>query len=190
MSLLETKNTYLSLLNTMVKKPSLSYLTELCHAHLTTCPFENMSKVIQFKKNGNSPPELPALAEFLRSNQMHHTGGTCYTLNSQFAKILQVLGFQCYLIKLGNDHMAIIVTIDGDNYYVDCGAAAPFFEPVAFEKNKENVSAFGGEEVRLEADKTVPDLYHYVRKRDGIISHESWGFYANQPYSLDDFYHR
>jgi arylamine N-acetyltransferase len=110
-------------------------------------PFENMSKVIQFKENGNSPPELPTLAELLRSHQMHHTGGTCYTLNSQFAKLLQVLGFQCYLIKLGNDHMAIIVTIDGGNYYVDCGVAAPFFEPVAFEKNKENVSAFGGEEV-------------------------------------------
>jgi hypothetical protein len=93
-----------------------------------------MSKVIQFKKNGNSPPELPTLAEFLRSHQMHHTGGTCYILNSQFAKLLQALGFQCYLIKLGNDHMAIIVMIDEDNYYVDCGAAAPFFELVAFGK--------------------------------------------------------
>lgn len=43
MSLLEKRNTYLSLLNTAVKKPSLSYLTELCHAHLTRFPFENMS---------------------------------------------------------------------------------------------------------------------------------------------------
>lgn len=182
---------YLNRLGLEAKPANFSFLTEICRAHLATLPFENISKLIYYRdraKNGFIIPPVEVLAQhFFR----YDFGGTCYTVNSRLLMLLRSLGFTCSLVEVGQDHMAILVQLpelDGEQVYVDCGAAAPFFKPVRFETDPENLSEFGIEQVRLVRDQETPFLYHFMRYRRNELVSENWSFYSNQPREFADFH--
>jgi N-hydroxyarylamine O-acetyltransferase len=52
---------YLSILKLKVESPSYSYLERICHSHLNTFPFENISKLIYLAEG----KALPSIEKFM-----------------------------------------------------------------------------------------------------------------------------
>lgn len=181
---------YLAALQLSVEAPTFQYLQNICTAHLTKFPFENISKLIYVRDNQSDEAFIPTNEEFISNHFAYHFGGTCYTQNSKLLLLLRHLGYSCYLAKLGDDHMAILVELPeypNERLFIDCGAAAPFFTPVRFESDPNNVSEFGSEQVFLKWVNREQGVYHYVRYRDGQKSGKDWLFNANDRYEFADF---
>ena len=123
---------YLRILGISRKKPSLNALTELTTAHLTRIPFENVSKLYYLKRHNLR--ELPRLERYLDGIERYHFGGTCYTNNVYLHLLLEHLGYQAKLCgcDMNNPdvHIVNLVTVDGHEYVVDTGYAAPFLKPI------------------------------------------------------------
>lgn len=182
---------YLGALGLSQQEPSLSFLQQICTAQLTRFPFENMSKLIYFRDQQKNGYTIPTDEDFIRHHLEYQFGGTCYTQNSKLLILLRSLGFSCYLAKLGDDHMAILVELPeypNEKLFVDCGAAAPFFTPVRFQSDPNNVSQFGSDEVFLKTVDAEQGLYHYVRYRNGEKTGKDWMFNAYKRYEFADFH--
>ena len=123
---------FLNLLGVKAAEPSIQLLSGLIRAHLSVIPFENISKLYyreRFKQNG-----IPSLAQYLDGISHHHFGGTCYTTNYFFFRLLEFLGFHVRLcaadMKNPGVHMVVVVTLGLREFLVDVGYAAPFLLPV------------------------------------------------------------
>lgn len=126
---------YLTFLSVKEKKPSLLYLKSLAEAHLHRVPFELLSKYHYYSvKNINDL--IPSKEEYLENLFEKGWGGNCYILNIHFGKLLQSLGFDAKYVRArgGNNHLALMVAIEGKSYYTDVGYMAPLFEPLLIEK--------------------------------------------------------
>jgi arylamine N-acetyltransferase len=181
---------YLERLGLGVNRPTLAYLEEICRAHLSVIPFENISKLLYYRDKHKNGYFIPPVGIFVENSFRFDCGGTCYTVNSSLLQLLRALGFSGCLIEVGSDHMAILVQLpelDGEMVYVDCGAAAPFFKPVRFQHNPENVSAFGVEQVCLVPDRTQPGRYRFIRYRRGEVISDEWTFTPDEPREFDHF---
>ncbi len=123
---------YLKILELQREKPSLEYLFALNYNHLTKIPFENISKLYYCRVLGIA--NLPGLELYLDGISRYNFGGTCYTSNYYFNLLLNHLGFQANLC--GSDmenpdvHLVNIVTVEGKEYQLDMGYAAPFYKPM------------------------------------------------------------
>lgn len=117
---------YLKRIGQSEQAPSLKFLKALQKAHLLSVPFENLdihygSKIILDYKR------------VFEKVVMKKRGGFCYELNGLFYHLLYHLGFDCYVIaaqvfsvqtnEYGKpfDHMAIIVSLDDQQWLVDVG---------------------------------------------------------------------
>lgn len=178
---------YLGYLNLNLEKPSYNYLEQICYAHLNTFPFENISKLLYFKKYNCNSFEMPSFELFTKNYSEYNFGGTCYTLNTNLMILLREIGFDCYLVMLGEEHIGIIVKINNERLYVDCGAAAPIFKPVRFEKNIKNISSFGKEEVYLLPVTAQRNCYKFVRYTNGQKSKKIWCFHSRKEATVKDF---
>lgn len=123
---------YLRLLGIEGRPEGLDGLRTLVRRHLWRVPFENISKLLLYDREGAGRPL--SLNEFLDGVEFRDLGGTCYTANGLFAELLREVGYQADL--LGADmsnldvHTCIRVRIDDASYHVDVGFAAPFREPI------------------------------------------------------------
>ncbi|SDY14483.1 Arylamine N-acetyltransferase [Evansella caseinilytica] len=181
---------YLKILGLTVEKPSYSYLEKICRAHLTTFPFENISKLVYYRDQQANQFLIPPLETFLANYQLHHFGGTCYTLNLHLCQLLDQLGFESQLAMLGTEHMAILVTLPEwpeEKVYVDCGAAAPIFQPVRFQTDPDNVSSFSEDHVYLKTVAAASGKYQYERYTNGKKSGKTWSFSIYQQRRFSDF---
>lgn len=181
---------YLQCMKLSVEEPSYEYLRKICYAHLHTFPFENISKLIYFREYETNRFWIPDMDTFLKKNNEQQFGGTCYTLNGNLHKLLHALGFQCHFTMLGNEHMAILVTLPefpNEKVYVDCGAAAPFFEPVRFQVSLLNIATFAEERIQFLIEEGVKGKYKYVRYKKGKINGSIWKFNVNEMLQFDDF---
>lgn len=178
---------YLKLLGLTQELPTYAFLEKLCTAHLSTLPFENISKMIYFRDKQKNHFEIPSIETFIQNHHKYHFGGTCYTLNSSLYQLLDQLGFSCYLIKLGKGHMGILVELDKEKVYVDCGASAPIFRPVYFERDPQNVSQFGEDKVHILPADPETGQYKYVRYIQGKQSGEDWEFNVREKCTMQDF---
>ncbi|MDG5472353.1 arylamine N-acetyltransferase [Jeotgalibacillus sp. ET6] len=183
----EDAKKYLHDLNVSLEEPSLPYLERICHAQLNTFPFENISKLILFKKHGYNSFDIPSFSHFVDHHEQYQFGGTCYTLNSNLMRLLKEIGFECYHVMLGEEHMGIIVVINHERFYVDGGAAAPFFKPVSFESDFRNISSFGKDEVYLLPEEPGQNLYKYIRYANGSQSGKTWHFHSRKEAKVEDF---
>lgn len=180
-------NNYLSILNVPLQKPSYNFLEQICQAHLNTFPFENISKLLALHQNKSMNSEIPNIKQFTTNHTDYNFGGTCYTLNSSLLTLLRELGFSCYHIMLGKEHIGIIVDLDERRYYVDVGAAAPFFKPVRFESKHDNGAHFGKDEVCLLPVDLNNNEFKYIRYTNGKQNGKTWHFNANQAVTINDF---
>ena len=132
-------NAYLARLQLSQETPSLTYLRKLHRAHLLHIPFENLD--IHYNRK--------IILDYEKIFQKiigQKRGGYCYELNGLFFHLLHQLGYEVKLIsaKVRNeerdeygkefDHMAIIASIDGEEYLVDVG----FGKGVIFPKKVEH----------------------------------------------------
>jgi len=122
---------YLELLGITKSEPNFEFLKRIVKAHLIKIPFENISKLM-YKKQGMN--EIPDLSTFLEGIEKYNFGGTCYTNNFYLYSLLKHLGYDLKLcgadMKNPDVHLISIVTIDKNEYIIDGGYAAPFFEPL------------------------------------------------------------
>ncbi|MDQ0418494.1 arylamine N-acetyltransferase [Croceifilum oryzae] len=182
-----TASRYLGYMDLSVEKPSYEYLARICHAHLNTFPFENISKLISYREHAGKEYEIPSFEQFVDDYSRFHYGGTCFTQNSNVIQLLAELGFHCYCVMLGQDHMGIIVLLDEERVFLDFGAAAPIFKPIRYERPGENGSEFGDDQVYLVPVSLEEHKYKFVRYTDGKQSGKEWEFFAHKKYQPSDF---
>jgi arylamine N-acetyltransferase len=130
---------YLRLLGFDQPPTGLDGLRLLVRRHLIRVPFENLSKLLLFDREGAG--RAITLPEFLDGIEHHDFGGTCYTSTPHLADLLRALGYRADL--LGADmtnpdvHTCLRVSCGGlpagAGYLIDAGFAAPFREPIALD---------------------------------------------------------
>ena len=137
---------YLELLGISKSEPDLDFLRRIVKAHLIKIPFENISKLL-YKKQGLN--HIPDLSTYLNGIESYNFGGTCYANNYYLYSILKHLGYNVKLcgadMKNPDVHLISIVTIDGSEYIVDGGYAAPFLVPLPRDLEEDYVVTLGNE---------------------------------------------
>lgn len=123
---------YLNLLGLRRKEPDLQALEEIVHAHMMTIPFENISKLYYLRTAGLR--EVVRIDQYLDGIERFHFGGTCYANNVHLNTLLISLGYDVHLcgadMSKPDVHLVNLVRIDGREFIVDTGNAAPFFSPL------------------------------------------------------------
>ncbi|GIN92926.1 hypothetical protein J6TS1_33980 [Siminovitchia terrae] len=135
---------YLQHLRLEEELPSINYLQRLIQHHLSLVPYETFSK---FHYYLNGPELVPSLPDFVKNLTERGWGGTCFTLNMNFARLLSELGFDCSLVRVQPSHLAIMVRINGKRLYVDVGYGSPITKPVELEAKPHHVLHGFGEEI-------------------------------------------
>ncbi len=168
---------YLNILGLKEEQPSYTFLAKIVRAHVFCFPFENIGKVINFDQNTFQVDALPTLAEFIEQFNQYQFGGTCYVLNSMLNQLLNELGFTSYNIHLGKDHLAIIVTLNGEHIFVDCGVAAPIFTPVRIEKNHMYEFTYNQETIHIRhLSKQNYEFARFIKRK---LTEDCWTFSTN-----------
>ena len=168
----ETFEQYLSILGVEPEPPSLDHLHRLVHAQLTRVPFENISKLYLKKTRGAS--FIPSLEEYLDGIERFHFGGTCYANNSYFQALLRHCGFDVSLcgadMMRPDVHVVSAVRLEGREYLVDVGYAAPFFGPLPRDLEEKHVIVFDDNRYELHPQDTK-GRSRMDQVRDGEIIH-------------------
>jgi len=177
---------YLAILGLPQLEPSLPALRELVAAHVTRIPFENISK-LYYRKHLNLM-NLPDIRLYLDGIERCHFGGTCYSNNYHFHRLLRTLGYAARLcaadMKTRAVHALNIITIDGREYLADTGYAAPLLEPIPRDLRTGYEISMGRDRYVLKPQDTNGcsrlELY-----RDGILRHS---YLAHpEPKIIEDF---
>lgn len=143
--------------------PTLEVLCALQRAQVRSVPFENLDihhRVwIDFKHSFDKIV-------------VRNRGGFCYELNFLFYQLLKAMGFTAKVVsaRVFNpeksygpeyDHMAIIVTLDEEDYLVDVGFGEFAFHPIPLKAGKETHDPRGEFRVR-----TYDGQYWVVEKKN------------------------
>jgi arylamine N-acetyltransferase len=127
---------YLRLLGIEGPPSGLEGLREIVRRHVCRIPFENVSKLLLYAREGAG--RAITLPEFLDGIEHQNLGGTCYTANPHLADLLRHLGYDTDLLGADmttpNVHTCLRVRVDGVPYHVDCGYGGPFREPLRLDR--------------------------------------------------------
>ena len=127
---------YLRLLGFESPPAGLEGLRALVRAHISRIPFENISKLSLFHREGKG--RVTTLSEFLDGIEHQDLGGTCYTSNPYFFELLRWIGYDVDLLAadMANPevHTSIRVRLDSREYHIDVGYGAPFTEPMPLDR--------------------------------------------------------
>lgn len=142
---------YLEVLGLAAERPTLGALKRLVRAHLLRIPFETISKLYYLHRIGLR--DVPPLGLYLEGIRRFGFGGTCYSNNLHFSRLLRALGYHAVLcgadMPSGEDvHAAIVVTIRAHDWLIDTGYAAPLLAPLALDLERV-------QEVRAGTDRWV-----------------------------------
>jgi arylamine N-acetyltransferase len=159
-------------LNIDRQKPSIAALTGLVTAFMMHVPFENVSKL--FYKKQHNLRTLPSLKQYLDGIENYNFGGTCYSNNSYLHLLLTYLGYDAMLcgadMSHPDVHLVNMVSVEGREFLVDAGYAAPFLKPLPRDLNEDHIVAHGRDRYVLkpkgENGNSRLDLY-----RDGQLRH-------------------
>lgn len=179
-------DSYLELLGLAPQPPTFDFLCRLVRAHLDRIPFENLSKLLYLRRDGRR--SVPDLDVYLSGARDFHFGGTCYSNNPYLCRLLKHLGFQAELngcdMQNPDVHIVIRVKLDGHEYLVDVGYAAPFLDPMPADAVSEYEIEFGISRYVLRPRDAEGcsrlDLY-----RNGELSH---GYTVNPIYREHRFF--
>ena len=166
--------------------PTAETLRRLQMAHLSAVPFENLS--IPAKQ----PITLEDDALFAKIVERGR-GGFCYEVNGLFAALLRRLGFTVEMLSAGVakteggfgpefDHMALLVTIDGEHWLVDVGFGDSFIEPLRLDER--GVQRQGGRDYKI-----VPDGDNFIlMQREDEGEWKTQYRFALQPRRYADYF--
>ena len=173
MQKLEVKQ-YLDILGLKEELPSYSFLKKIVRAHVFQFPFENIGKLINSHNQTFKDRAVPSLDEFVSQFQKHQFGGTCYVLNTTLRSLLKELGFTSYNIHLGDEHLALMVRLNGEHIFIDCGVAAPIFTPVRIEKKDRYEYSFHDETIVIK--RLTDTTFEFARYIKGNLTEDCWTF--------------
>jgi arylamine N-acetyltransferase len=127
---------YLRVLGIEGVPSGLDGLRTVVRAHLLRVPFENVSKLLLFAREGRG--RFFTLPEFLDGVEHHDLGGTCHSANPFLRDLLRALGYEADLHGANmpprlNCHTSLRVRIDSRAYHVDVGYGGPFREPICLD---------------------------------------------------------
>ena len=132
----EPYSRYLRLLGISCVPSGLDGLQDLVRRHLCRVPFENVSKLLLFAREGAGRPMM--LGEFLDGIEHQDLGGTCHSNNPFLADLLRHLGYDADLLgadmSIPNCHTCVRVRLDAAPYHVDVGYGGPFREPMRLDR--------------------------------------------------------
>jgi N-hydroxyarylamine O-acetyltransferase len=118
-----------------VGPPSLELLTALQAAHMIHVPFENLHVYHRRGPRTDADWSVHKIVEERR-------GGWCFEVNGGFATLLRALGFEAHHVScqvwesapgewgLPFDHLATMVELDGERWFVDVGFGDNCIEPL------------------------------------------------------------
>lgn len=177
---------YLALLGVSRRKPGPDALKELVAAHLIRIPFENISKLYYRRRFGLTG--LISLPRFLDGIEHYHFGGTCYSNNYHLNSLLAALGYEVKLCgaDMANPdvHIVSMVKLQGREYLVDAGYAAPFLEALPRDLADDYVITLGPDRYVLKPQDSA-GCSRLELHRDGAVKH---GYRAKPaPRSIEDF---
>lgn len=177
---------YLDLLGVLRQPPSLAGLKQLVAAQLTRLPFENISKLLYRKRLGLT--DIPPLPMYLDGAERYHFGGTCYSNNFHFYSLLTSLGYDAKLcaadMSAPDVHAVSMVRVDGHEYLVDVGYAAPFLTPLPRDRKTGYVVALGRDRYMLRPQDSR-GCSRLELHRGGVLKH---GYVAKPaPRNIRDF---
>ncbi|OCA82911.1 arylamine N-acetyltransferase [Pseudobacillus wudalianchiensis] len=141
---MDAVSAYLKQLKMNREKPSLNYLQRLIQHHLSLIPYETFSKFHYFNEQGC---EVPTFTQFVDNLKSRGWGGTCYSLNMNFARLLEQLGFSCSFVRVLPGHAAIMVHMADRKFYVDVGYGSPITRPIELNNRPKHVLHGFGEEI-------------------------------------------
>ena len=125
-------NKYLKILGVCNQAPGIKALKQLVSAHIKKIPFENISKL--YYLNALNLTNIPAADQYLEGIEKFNFGGTCYSNNYHLYLLLNSLGYDVTLcgadMKQPDVHMVSMVKLEGREYLLDAGNAAPFLSPL------------------------------------------------------------
>ncbi|RLQ93759.1 arylamine N-acetyltransferase [Falsibacillus albus] len=158
----DTINQYLNCLRIGVESPSLNYLQRLIQQHLFRVPYETFSK---FHYYSIDPRYVPSLDIFVQNLTEKGWGGTCFTLNINFARLLKALQFDCHLVRVKPGHLALMVILGSKKFYADVGYGSPIMKPIELEaKRQHTLHGFGEDIIFTQKSK---DIYEVDRRANG-----------------------
>ncbi len=138
---------YLRVLGVPRRAPGLAALRELVEAQLGRVPFENVSKLLRFRRAAFAG--IPPIEEHLDAIERWNLGGTCYANNFHFHRLLAALGYGVTLcgadMTRPDVHLVNLVRVDRREYLVDGGYGAPFLEPLPRDLARAHEVALGRE---------------------------------------------
>jgi arylamine N-acetyltransferase len=164
---------YLRILGVKNTAPGIQVLTDIVAAHVMRIPFENISKLYYLKKYNLR--NLPDIDRYLDGIEKYNFGGTCYSNNYYLYLLLKSLGYPVKLcgadMREPDVHIVIMIKIDGREYLIDSGNAAPFLKPVPRDIKSDYSIASGNDVYVLKPQdargRSVMELY-----RDGELIHK------------------
>ena len=177
---------YLGILGVPGRPPGLNALAELVAAHLMRVPFENISKIYYRKRLGLKT--IPELKTYLSGIENYHFGGTCYSNNYYLYRLLASLGYRVNLcgadMSRPDVHVVSLVTLEGRQYLVDVGYAAPFQAPLPRDLAEDYTVVLGHDRYVLKP-QDANGCSRLELHRDGVHKH---GYLVKpQPRSIEDF---
>ena len=155
------------------RQPTLEVLQQLQKRHLLTVPFENLDI------HNGTPIELDVEKIFAKV-VLQKRGGFCYELNGLYFELLTTLGFdvkrisaKVYSSSEGTyspeyDHLALLVTIEGEEYLTDVGFGEFSFAPLKIALDQVQADARGN----YVFDKYDESYYRVSRVENGNIQPE------------------
>jgi len=151
--------------------PSLELLKKIVKAHLIKIPFENISK-LYYKQQGSN--YIPNFSQYLDDIEKYNFGGTCYANNYYLYLLLEHLGYDIKLYRADmrnpDVHLISIVKINGSEFIVDEGYAAPFLEPLPRDL-LENYAITSGKEKYILKPKNDDSTSHLEQYYMGELKH-------------------
>lgn len=177
---------YLKLLGVQAAKPSIDTLKSIVRAHITKIPFENISKLYYWKAMGFHVSM--DRTQYLNGIEQFHFGGTCYANAFHLHELLVYLGYDVALcgadMSKPDVHIVNIVNLEGREYIVDVGYAAPFLEPLPRDCSTDYSISLGTDRYVL-TPKDELGRSRLTFYRDGAGSH---GYVVKpQKRSIDEF---
>lgn len=162
----------LELIDVPAEAPSIEALNRLVPAFLRRVPFENVSKISYYHRTGKKM--IPNFATYVDGIEKFNFGGTCYSNNGYLNQLLRYLGYDARLCgaDMSNPdvHVVNMVTVEGREFLVDTGYAAPFFAPLPRDLDEPYDVSMGRDRYVINPQdgdgKTRVDLY-----RDGELAH-------------------
>jgi len=149
-----------------------SALESAVSAFMSKVPFENISKLYYFHEEGLR--DVPDLKKYIDGIEQHNFGGTCYSNNRYLNGLLNHLGYDAILcgadMNKPDVHMVNVVRLEGREFLVDAGYAAPFLRPLPLDSPRDIVIESGRDRYELKPrDNNGHSRMDLIR--EGELSH-------------------